>query len=93
MLEQASFNGFLKTLFIIVMLYYLFKFAFRLFAPILINKAIKKAEQTFRHNFEQQNSYQNTAENDTTINSNTSKSKYPREKKKVGEYIDYEEVD
>ena len=43
-MEMASFSGFLRTLGIIVLFYYLFKFAVRLFAPILMQKAVNKMQ-------------------------------------------------
>lgn len=89
----ADFFGFIRTLFIIVLFYYLFKFAFRLLTPILVNKLAKKAQENFRQ--QQQNYYQQyqNQQNNTQQN-NTSQSKQElREKKKVGEYIDFEEID
>lgn len=91
----ADFFGFIRTLFIIVLFYYLFKFAFRLLTPILVNKLAKKAQENFRQqqqNYYQQ--YQNQNQQNNTQQNKTSQSKQElREKKKVGEYIDFEEID
>ena len=92
-METASFNGFLKTLFYIVIFYYVFKFLVKLFLPHLIKKAVEKAGENFQ---KQQQNYQNQQQNPTNpkdvIFDKTSSEK-PREKKKVGEYVDYEEIE
>ncbi len=80
---MASFSGFLRTLGIIVLVYYLFKFAMRIFAPIIMQKAVNKMQEKMQDQFKQQ---QNQQSNTTTTK------EMPKEKKKVGEYIDYEEV-
>jgi len=83
--------AFLKTLIIIVAIWYFLKFAFRFFGPILLKKAIKKAEQNFQQRA--QDFYnQNTQENNTYSKNEKFENKIPREKKKVGEYIEYEEI-
>ncbi len=92
-METASFNGFLKTLFYIVAFYYIFKFLAKLFLPHLIKKAVEKAGENFE---KQQQNYQNQHTNtsnhkDVIFDANTSEK--PREKKKVGEYVDYEEIE
>ena len=81
---MASFSGFLRTLGIIVLVYYLFKFAMRIFAPIIMQKAVNKMQEKMQDQFKQQQ--QNQQSNTTTTK------EMPKEKKKVGEYIDYEEV-
>ncbi|RTY95264.1 DUF4834 family protein [Flavobacterium sp. GT3R68] len=91
-METASFNGFLKTLVYIVAFYYIFKFLARIFLPIVVKKVVDKAGQ----NFQQQ--YQNTHTSHTTSNReeiviDTSNATKPRETKKVGEYVDFEELD
>jgi Na+(H+)/acetate symporter ActP len=87
-MEMASFAGFVKTLVYIVLFYYLFKFLARIFAPILMQKAMNKVQQKMQEQAQQQQNYTN--HNSQTQNSKT---EIPREKKKVGDYVDYEEVD
>jgi len=94
-LYTADFFGFIRTLFIIVLLYYLFKFAFRLLTPILVNKLAKKAQENFRQQQETfYRQYQNqNQENQSQQTNNPNKKQELREKKKVGEYIDFEEIE
>ena len=81
---MASFSGFLRTLGIIVLFYYLFKFAVRLFAPILMQKAVNKMQDKMQEQYRQQQEQQYNASQATKTT--------PKPKKEVGEYIDYEEV-
>lgn len=86
--------GFFTTILIILLVYYLFKILVKLFAPKLLNYAGRKAEKHFREKFEGFNNQQQTkttTEGDVIIDAkNTKKS---NSSKKVGEYIDFEEID
>ncbi|MBF6608539.1 MAG: DUF4834 family protein [Flavobacterium sp.] len=88
-METASFNGFIKTLFFIIVFWYLFKFLARIFLPILLKKAVHKASR----NFQQQHSQPFRQNNSGEVHIDTSKAPRSKEKKKVGEYVDYEELD
>ncbi|ADV50707.1 DUF4834 family protein [Cellulophaga sp. E16_2] len=87
--------AFLKTILIILLVYYLFKILIKLFAPKILGYAGKKAEQHFREKFEgfntQQSPQNNTKQGDVIIDDNTIKKS--NSSKKVGEYIDFEEID
>ena len=85
MIAEASFSGTLRVIAIIILSYYLLKFLIRIFAPILIQQVVKKAEQNF---YEQQQNMHNRQQGYTDTASDK-----PKEKKKVGEYIDYEELE
>lgn len=86
--------GLLKTILIIVLVYYGFKVLARLFTPFLIKFAAKKAEERFGGKFGQGSKYENNSsrkkEGEITID------KMPKTKssnKNVGDYVDYEEID
>jgi hypothetical protein len=93
-MQTASFNGFIKALIYFFAFYYIFKFLAKLFLPLLIKKVVEKASTNFQK--QQQNSYNGswnkTVNNDEIIIYET-KVKNPRETKKVGEYVDYEELE
>jgi hypothetical protein len=95
-MQTASFYGFLRTLFYILAFYYIFKFLAKLFLPLLIKKVVKKAGANFQQQQQQQHA-QDAAWKKTPINDeviyNTANTKNPRETKKVGDYVDYEEID
>ncbi|WP_344730935.1 MULTISPECIES: DUF4834 family protein [Corallibacter] len=92
MLQYASVTGVLKTILIILLIYYGLKILSRLFAPLLVKYVAKKAEERFGGQFGQyQNQPQQKREGEVTID------KAPQNKKTsnktVGEYVDYEEID
>ena len=90
-LHQASMSGFIRTIFIIVAIYYIFRFLARLFAPYLMKKVIQKAQGNFQQKYEQQ--FNGNQDYSKTKTSNTTEKQPLRSTKKVGEYIDYEELE
>ena len=80
-----------------IMFYYVFKFLAKLFLPILVKKAVEKAGENFQQ--QQQYAQQRHAQNNQKYNNqdeiiiDTARSNNPKETKKVGEYVDYEEID
>ncbi|WP_159799968.1 DUF4834 family protein [Flavobacterium sp. MK4S-17] len=86
-METASFTGVLKTIAILFLIYYAVKFLFRLLAPVIVQQVVKKAEQSFH----QQQQYNQQQYN--TQNNYSQPAQKPQEKKKVGEYIDFEEIE
>nr|WP_288837657.1 DUF4834 family protein [uncultured Flavobacterium sp.] len=92
-MQEASFTGFIKTLFYIIAFYYIFRFLAKLFLPLLIKKVVEKAGENMQQQQRQyQDFQQNTKEGETSIY-NTQNVKQHRETKKVGDYVDYEEID
>ncbi|OUR90719.1 DUF4834 domain-containing protein [Flavobacteriales bacterium 34_180_T64] len=94
MLQTASFMGFLRTILIILLIYYGVKILSRIFAPYLLRYMSKKMQERFGQQFNQQEQKTKGAshkEGETVIDkvpqSDTSSNK------NVGEYIDYEEID
>lgn len=85
-METANFGNLIKTLFWIVVIYYVVKFLARLFLPVLAKKVVEKASQQFQN---QQQQYTNQTSN----TNRASTPEKPRETKKVGEYVDFEEID
>jgi hypothetical protein len=82
-METASFNGLLKAILYILAFYYIFKFLARLFLPVIAKKVVEKASEQFQQ--QQQNQNQ--------TNKHSSTSEKPKEKKIVGEYVDFEEIE
>ena len=91
-MQEASFTGLLKTILIIILVYYTLKLLARLFAPFLVKYAAKKFEQKFGngYNYNSQGSEKNQKEGETVIDSVP---KQQKSNKNVGEYIDFEEID
>lgn len=97
MIQEASFMGLIKIILIILLVYYGFKILSRLFAPLLVRFVAKKAEEKFGQQFggfqnpNQQRQQQKQKEGETVIDKMPNKNKSSNQK--VGEYIDYEEID
>ena len=92
-MQFASLTGILRTLFIMVCIYYAIRLLARIFFPIMVRTVVQKAEQSFQQqqqNYQRQNSQDSFTNVDTNANRRSDR---PRETKKVGEYIDYEEID
>jgi sortase (surface protein transpeptidase) len=79
--------GIIRILAIFIIIYYAIKLLARIFFPIVAKKMFEKAEEHFK---QQQNQY--NQQNQNTKPTFTTSDK-PKEKKKVGEYIDYEELE
>lgn len=89
--------GLLRTILIILLVWYGLKILSRLFAPLLVKFVAKKAEECFGQQFgdfqnqAQQRAQQKQKEGETVIDKMPERGKSSNEK--VGEYIDYEEID
>lgn len=84
-MQEANYQNLFRTIFWIVAIYFILKFLARLFLPIMMQKMVEKAQEQFKQ--QHQNQF------DTNPNQDSTASDKPKEKKIVGDYIDYEEVD
>ncbi|MDV6168599.1 DUF4834 family protein [Flavobacterium sp. DG1-102-2] len=86
-METASLTGIIKTIFWLLVIYYAVKFFFKLFGPAIFQSAVKRAEQSI---YQQ---YQNQQQQQSQQQYTAPKQDKPQEKKKIGEYIDFEEIE
>ena len=84
-MQEASFSNLIEDIFVILIIYYVIKFLARLFLPVLAKKVVEKAGEQFRQQQEQQQQTNSTPPK--------TKRDISHETKKVGDYIDYEEVE
>ncbi|WNH10207.1 DUF4834 family protein [Thalassobellus suaedae] len=86
--------GLIRTILIIVVVYYVIKVLSRIFAPFMLKYAAKKAEERFGGQFGQ---YKNQRQQETSKKEgDITIDKMPNIKtsnKDVGDYVDYEEVE
>lgn len=83
--------GLLKFLFWFFVFSYIIKFLGRIFIPIILKRFIRKSSQKFGKKFNNMNSRRTKSnEGDVIIEGKKNKSKLSD---KVGEYVDFEEVD
>lgn len=97
MIQEASAMGLLRTVLIILLIWFGLRILSRLFAPVLMKFVAKKAEERFGKQFgnfqnqAQQRANQKRREGETVIDTMPKQNKSSNEK--VGEYIDFEEIE
>ncbi len=93
MTQLASFQGVIRIILIILLVYYGMKLISRLLAPYLIKSLSKRAERQFEERF---GNFRKPQEPDRK-EGETSIDKMPENansaNQDVGEYVDYEEID
>lgn len=91
-MQEAGFVNFLRTILIIIAVYYVFKIVMRFAFPIMMKKFMGKVEKKFQ---EQQGQYQQKQPSakvgETIIDKKPNSDK--KTNNSVGEYVDYEDVD
>ena len=94
MLQYASVTGFVRTILVILLVYFGIKILARLFSPFLVKYVAKKAKQRFGDQF---GGFQGRPEQEQPKKEGeVSIDKMPKSKvsnKNVGDYVDYEEID
>lgn len=91
-MQFASIIGFLRTILIILLVWYGVKVLTRILAPVLMRYVAKKAEKRYGQQFDQYQQPKKAKKKEGEI----SIDKMPQQKtsnKDVGEYVDYEEID
>lgn len=88
---EASFESILKTVLIILLIYFGFKIMIRFFGPLILKYFLKKIGNKFQQQFTQQSQPDSSKKVDVNIDKRSPKNM--KSNKKVGEYIDYEEID
>lgn len=92
-MQMASLTGFLRTILIVLLVYYGVKILTRIFAPYFVRYMSNKVQERFggQYQHQQQPDRNRPKEGETVID------KMPQQQqssnKKIGEYIDYEEID
>lgn len=92
-IQEAGPINMIRTILIILVVYYALRFLMKLFAPFLVKKAMDKMKQKAEQQYQNQN-----RQNDSTVNEGeTVIDKKPQNTKQsnnsVGEYVDFEELD
>ena len=83
----------LQTILFIIIVYYIAKILLKWLAPRLLNYAFQKTEERFGQQFGPFNktSHSSEREGETTVHKSNNPKSNPT--KKVGEYIDFEEIE
>jgi len=83
--------GLIKTILIILFIYYAFKFLARLFAPFLMRKVANKMQQKAEERFGKHQKSPEVKEGETIIDKKPKQNQKTNEN--VGDYVDFEEID
>lgn len=86
----ANFETLLRTIAIILILYYGIRFFMRVFGPMLLQQVVRKAGENM---YQQQQQYQQQHQQYNRQQQQNNVKEPPKEKEQVGEYIDFEELD
>ncbi len=89
-IHQAGPMNFLRTLLIILLVYYAVKFVVRLFGPYLLKKAVDKVQKKAQQ--QHGNQQETTVEEGKTV-IDKKPNNVGSSNKDVGEYVDFEEID
>ena len=87
MIQSASLIGLIKTLLILLLIYTLFKYIIRLFAPFIISSLVRKISSKFEQSQSDSTQYD---EGEVSIDKSITKNKSNND---LGDYVDYEEID
>ena len=88
-LQNKENMALLKFILVGAGIYYLIKFLFRAFFPVIVKKTFDKMQQQQKN---QQQQYQEKPEGEVTVEKNMTKKDH-HNTKDVGDYVDFEEVD
>jgi len=83
--------GLIKTILLLLLIYYAFKFFIRLFGPLLIKKFINKMQQKAEQQFNGTKQPTNVKEGETIIDRKPGDDSII--KNNVGDYVDFEEIE
>jgi len=90
-MQEAGPMNFLRTIAIFLLVYYVFKFLAKLFAPYLMKKAMHKMQQKAEQFNNQQQPNSNVKDGETIIDKKPTTNR--QSKNSVGEYVDYEDIE
>ena len=79
----------MKFILIVIGVYFVIKYLFRAFFPVIVKKTFDKMQQQQN---QQQQQYQQKPDGEVTVEKNTT-NKDKHDTKGVGDYVDFEEVD
>jgi len=91
---EASLSGVLKTVLIVLLVYFGLKILFKFFGPLILKYFMKKMGRKFEKQFNQQfGGAQPSQEKKGKVSIDKKPKGGKGSNKNVGEYIDYEEID
>lgn len=89
-IQEAGPMNLLKTIALLVLIYYVFKWLMRLLAPFLIKKVVDTMQQKASEHFQHKNQENTVKQGETVIDKQPTQQQTDNS---VGEYVDFEEID
>lgn len=83
----------LQTILLLILVYYALKMVLKWLAPRLLNYAVKKTQEHFGQQFGGYQDFGNERNNEGKTSVSKKQFRKSNPSKKVGEYIDFEEID
>ncbi|CAL2104333.1 conserved protein of unknown function [Tenacibaculum sp. 190130A14a] len=90
-IQEAGPINMIRTILIILVIYYATRFLFKLFAPFLVKKAMNKMQEKAEQQYNNRYKESNVNEGETVIDKKPQNTK--QSNNSVGEYVDFEELD
>lgn len=90
MVFQAGFVSLIRTLVIIIAVYYGFRLLFRYLIPFLLGRFINKQQKKYYDQYQGKTGYSKDEEGTVKVKSKSSNS---QKNDDLGEYVEYEEID
>ena len=91
-MQEAGLINFMKTILIIVAIYYILKLIAKFVLPLFLKKMMQKVEKKFNEQQHQNSSNQTHVNEGETVVDKAPNTK-SKSNKDVGEYVDYEDVE
>lgn len=92
-MQEASLVGLVRTILIILFIYFGLKLIFKWFGPLILKYFMRKMGEKAFKGFNQQDFSSPNSSHNNKKNIDKDPETKRKEKKPVGEYIDYEEID
>jgi len=90
-MQEAGFVNFLRTILIILLIYYGFKIVMRFAFPFFVKKFMGKVERKFQEQQGKQSNERAAKVGETIVDKTPNSDKKTNDS--VGEYVDYEEIE
>jgi len=91
-MQEAGLINFMKTILIIITIYYVLKLIARFVFPLFLKKMMQKVEKKFKEQQHQNSSNETRAKEGETIIDKAPNTK-EKSNKDVGEYVDFEDIE
>ena len=90
--QSTMLVGFIRTVFFVILFYYLFKIIGRFVLPLLLKKGVENMQKKQQEQFRRYQEQARQKEGEVTIKQNQKHKSSGNNIKEEGEYVDFEEI-